>query len=111
LDIIFSSEKLKKLFNDQKSLTRQYGANQAKRIRQRLDDLRAADTLEQMRNLPGRCHELKGDMAGQLSLDLVHPYRLIFEPANNPVPKKPDEGLDWKQVTAIRVIGVEDTHG
>jgi hypothetical protein len=63
-----------------------------------------------MRNLPGRCHELREDRAGQLSLDLDHPYRLIFEPADNPIPLKPDGGIDWKKVTAIRIIGVEDTH-
>jgi hypothetical protein len=63
-----------------------------------------------MRSLPqARCHELKGDRAGQLSVDLVHPYRLIFEPTV-PVPRKPDGGIDWKLVTAVTIIGVEDTH-
>jgi proteic killer suppression protein len=72
--------------------------------------LQAVDNLEMMRYLPGRCHELKGDRSGQLSLDLDHPYRLIFEPANNPAPRKADGGLDWKGVTAVVIIGVEDTH-
>ena len=31
-----------------------------------------------MRHLPGRCHELKGDREGELTLDLVHPTP-IFE--------------------------------
>jgi proteic killer suppression protein len=53
---------------------------------------------------------LTGDRRGQLSLDLVHPYRLIIEPADDPVPCKADGGLDWSRVTAIRVLGVEDTH-
>lgn len=89
---------------------RKHGAIRAKRIRQRLDDLRAAEVLEDMRHVPGRCHELKGDRAGQLSLDLDHPYRLIFEPANAPVPTKEDGGLDWTKVTAVIIIGVVDTH-
>lgn len=50
------------------------------------------------------------DRALQLSLDLDHPYRLIFEPANEPIPTKPDGGLDWNKVTAVRILGVEDTH-
>lgn len=66
--------------------------------------------LEVMRRLPGRCHELKGELAGILSLDLRHPYRLLFEPADEPVPVKPDGGLDWAGVTAVRILGVEDTH-
>nr|WP_061431981.1 hypothetical protein [Microcystis aeruginosa] len=66
--------------------------------------------LEEMRSLPGRCHELLHNCAGQLSLDLVHPLRLIFEPANIPIPQKADGGIDWKKVTAVVIIGIVDTH-
>jgi plasmid maintenance system killer protein len=79
-------------------------------LRRRLDDLDAADTLDDMRHLPGRCHELRHDRAGQLSLDLVHPQRLIFVPIDDPVPLKPDGGLDWQQVKSIRILGIQDTH-
>jgi len=27
----------------------------------------------------GRCHHLKGDRKNQYAVDLVHPYRLVFE--------------------------------
>ncbi len=110
MDILFSSEKLQKEFNNQKRLVKRHGPNRVKRIRRRLDDLRAASVLEDMRNLPGRCHELKGDRSGQISLDLDHPYRLIFETANDPIPRKTDGGLDWTAITAVVIIGVEDTH-
>ena len=63
-----------------------------------------------MRTLPGRCHELTGDRKGTLSIDLDGPYRLIFEPAENPPPVKTDGGLAWELVTAIRILEVEDTH-
>lgn len=59
----------------------------------------------------GACHELKGDRKGALSLDLGHPFRLIFKPDHDPVPRLADGGLDWIQVTAITIIGIEDTHG
>ena len=81
-------------------------------LRRRLDDLRAADILSDISHLPPtRCHELKGDRAGQLAINLKHPYRLIFEPANNPIQKKEDGGLDWTKTTAILIIEVEDYHG
>ena len=84
----------------------------AKIIRRRLDELNAAESLAIMRTLPqARCHELTADRKGQLSVDLKHPHRLIIEPADDPVPRKPDGGLDWNKVTCIRVIEVEDTHG
>ena len=69
-------------------------------------------SLEDLRNLPqARCHELTGNREGQLSVDLKYPYRLIFEPADKPVPSKVDGGLDWGKVTTIRILEVEDTHG
>jgi len=44
-------------------------------------------------------------------VDLDHPYRLIFVPNYNSVPVLPDGGLDWLKITAIKILGVEDTHG
>jgi plasmid maintenance system killer protein len=110
MDIIFRTSKLEKECNDRNLLQKRQGQIRAKLIQRRLDDLRAAEVLEDMRNIPGRCHELRGNRAEQLSLDLDGPYRLIFEPANDPVPKKADGGLNWNQVTAVRIIDVEDTH-
>lgn len=111
MEIQFQSRRFEKECNEQKRLIRKHGPIRAKRIRQRLDDLHAADVLEDMTNAPGNCHELTGDRSGQISLDLDHPYRLIFEPANNPVPRKEDGGLDRARITAVIIIGVEDTHG
>lgn len=67
--------------------------------------------MDVFRTLPGRCHELKGDRKGQLSLDLEHPLRLIFMPSDESVIKKEDGGLDWCSVKAVEIIDVEDTHG
>jgi len=110
VDIIFESTRFHGECNDQRQLIKRHGAEQAKRITLRLTALRAARCLEDMRHAPGRCHELRGDRAGVLSLDLTHPYRLLFTPAHNPLPLKPDGGLDWAAVTAVTIIGVEDTH-
>lgn len=109
--IQFDDPKLQKECNNQKRLVKRQGARRAKKIRQRLDDLRAAENLSVMRTLPGRCHELKGDRSGQLSLDLDHPWRLIFVPADDPPSLKDDGGMDWQNVKAVKIIGIEDTHG
>lgn len=73
--------------------------------------LQAAPTLNDMSLLPPeRRHELKGKRIGTFAVDLEHPYRLIFKPAHNPVPRKHDGGIDLKEVTAITIMGVEDYH-
>ncbi len=112
MDIFFQDQKLAKVCSSESLLIRKYGPVCARLIRRRLDEFRAAENLEVLRFLPKlRCHELKGNREGTLAVDLDHPYRLIFEPANDPTPRKPDSGLDWQQVTAIRVLSVEDYHG
>jgi len=110
MQILFSSGEDPHDWNDSKRLVRRHSAHRAKLIRRRLDDMHAAPTLEAMRNLPGRCHELRGNRAGQVSIDLDGPYRMLFEVGDNPVPLKPDGGLDWTKVTTIVVLGVENTH-
>ena len=111
MDILFKKKRLQKECNDFGLLQKRYGVQRAKLIGRRLDDLKAANTLEDIGTLPApRCHELKGVRKGQLSVDLDYPYRLIFRVSTNPIPKKPDGGLDWARVTAIEILGMEDTH-
>lgn len=109
--ILFKTTKLEKECNNENLMIKRFGTKRAKLLKRRLAEFAAANALEELRNLPkARCHELKGNRKGQLSVDLDHPYRLVFEPANNPIPKKPDGGLDWTKVTMIKIFGVEDTH-
>jgi hypothetical protein len=63
-----------------------------------------------MRGLAGKCHELSGDRKGQLGMRLTGGKRLIFEPANDPLPTLDDGGLDWERVDAIRVLEIVDYH-
>lgn len=111
MDITFKSNRLREELTDERERKKEYGQSCAKKIKRRLDDLRAATCLHDFHHLPGRCHELTGDLEGVLSLDVDHPYRLLFVPDHDPVPMREDGGLDWTQVTAVRIIGIEDTHG
>jgi plasmid maintenance system killer protein len=110
VDIVFKNKQLEKLCNDDRLAQKNWGKAQAAVLGRRLDDLRAAPSLEALRGLPGNLHELKGDRAGQLALDLKGGDRLIIEPAHEPPPTKPDGGLDWRQVTAVRIVEVVDYH-
>jgi hypothetical protein len=61
--------------------------------------------------MPGRCHEMTADLDGKIAIDLRQPYRLLFAPDHNPVPRRPDGGLDWTRVTSIVILEVTDYHG
>jgi plasmid maintenance system killer protein len=111
MDIIFQNSKLDKECNEAKLMVKRYGPLRAKLLQKRLTELRAATVLEDIFKLPqARCHELRENRKGELAVDLDHPYRLIFEPADDPRPKKPDGGLDRTKVTSIRILGIEDYH-
>jgi proteic killer suppression protein len=114
MQIQYKTGKLAKSLTNDKIMVRTYGDKQTKKLKSRLASLRAARTLSDLGlpfSPPERCHELKEGRKGQLSVDLAHPYRLLFEPLENPYPKLPDGGLDWSRVTGIMIIGVENTHG
>jgi len=111
LRIIFKDEDLQLACTDPDLGIRRWGESQAKVIRRRLDELQAAETLDDMRYLRGAgCHELKGQRRGTLAVRVSQPYRLIFKPAECPAPRKPDGGLDWTKVKAIIVLEVVDYH-
>jgi plasmid maintenance system killer protein len=111
VDVSFRSTKLRKVCESQSDMIRGLGPQMAGKLAQRLAELLAADSLADLAVLPGaRCHELHGERDGQLSLDLIHPRRLVIEPDQHPTPTKPDGGLDWPRVTAVVVVEIADTH-
>jgi plasmid maintenance system killer protein len=111
MEISFTNKKLAELCNSEKKLRAKHGPRMARLIGQRLLELSDAETLEVMKFLPGaRCHELTANLQGLLAVDLVHPDRLAFKPDNEPIPKKPDGGLDWAKVTKVLVVGIGDYH-
>lgn len=110
MDVLFITNKLSKELNTQNLLVRRHGDRRAKIIGRRLQALRAAIVLEDLRHAPGRLHELTEDRAETFAMDLDHPYRLIFATANNPIPRKEDGGLEWNGITAVRILEVENYH-
>lgn len=86
LDITYKTRKLEKICTDAKAAEKAHGREMAGLIHQRIDEIAAADTVEMMiRFHIGRCHPLQHDRKGQYAVDLVHPYRLVFEKHGNKV--------------------------
>lgn len=112
LYITFKSAKLAKLCSTISAARRKWGTERGDLVLQRLNEMRAADTLADLVKLRHiRCHLLTGDRKGQWSVDLTHPYRLLFKPGNDPIPAKSDGSVDEARVTEVVILGVEDTHG
>jgi len=75
----FRKPKLKKQYEDFREAKKAYGEQVGRRYIQRINIIKCAKDIEELRRLPGlRCHELTGDRLGEWSITLVGRYRLIF---------------------------------
>ena len=106
MNITFKDKILKKVANDDRKRQAEYGKFRSDKVKQRLDDLYASQTLEDVRYLPGNYHELIGDRKGQWACDLDQPYRLIFEPHENPIPTDPNGKYIWIEIKGIEIIEI-----
>lgn len=111
IDIYWSDRKLQKLCSSDKEGKRTFGADQWKVLKRRIVSLEVAPTLADMVGVPGNCHQLSSDRAGQFALDLRGSYRLIFVPNHDPVPQLADGGINRALVTKIVITEVVDYHG
>ena len=111
MKISFKSANLIKVFNSEKLLKKEYGQENAKYIMRHMAILKAADSLSQVPHTPPtRRHELTGSYKDKFAVDLKHPFRLVFEPNHENIPRKEDGGIDLEKVTAIKILKVEDYH-
>ena len=98
IEISYRTTQLRKVCEDAEAATRKYGAELADRLHERLDQIRAATSVEMLVQFRiGRCHPLHGDRKGQYAMDLTHPYRLIFEKRNN-------------KIVAVEILEIVDYH-
>lgn len=110
MDITFSDKKLEKIVNNDKKLLKEFGQTRAVIVRRRLVQLDDATSLEDLRYLPGKWHELTGDRKGQWACDLDQPYRLIFEPREKPIPTDEDGKYIWIGIKSVEVIEITNYH-
>ena len=111
MEISYSSRQMQKLCTVAKEMRGQLGPKMAQKLMNQLALIEAAVNLEELGRVPQiRCHEMKGDRQGQISIDLIHPRRLYIVPDHDPVPRKEDGGLDWVAVTRVQIVAIDDPH-
>lgn len=109
MKITFKNGKIQKLCEQQAIAQRELGQNCAKKLRSRLADLSAAISVQEL--VAGNPHPLKGDRYRQFALSLQGGVRLVFEPANDPVPSTKDGSINWANVSEICIVFIGDYHG
>ena len=86
MEITYKNNNIKKICTDTKVAEKTYGAKMAEKIDMRIGEISASDTVEMLIQFRiGRCHPLMQNRKGQYAMDLVHPYRLVFEKNGNEI--------------------------
>jgi proteic killer suppression protein len=111
INIEWSDRKLQRAADKDRDGRRMLGTDRWSAFKRRLRTLEVADCLEDIRQAPGKFHPLSADKAGAWAASLSANWRLVFEPADDPLPALPDGGLDTSSVRTVRIVRVEDYHG
>jgi len=81
MEIEFTNSKTKTIAEKYSKAIKKYGKEKADIVIERLNELKAADTLQDIKNLPQTGLEpLKYSRSGQFSIETVKQYRIIIKP-------------------------------
>lgn len=108
LEIRFKDKRLRDLCERGAIARRTLGDAGARKLQARLADLMAAARVSDL--VAGSPHPLKGDRRGQFAVDLAGGWRLVFAPANDPIPRRDDASVDWSAVTIVCIEFIGDYH-
>ena len=104
MKITYSSNKLEKILTTPKLLKRYY-SNDYTRLRNRLSELSAADSLADIpATPPPRRHKLNGDLSDRWGIDYSANDRIIVCPVGD------FDVNDLSTITEIKILSLEDYH-
>lgn len=86
MKVEYRNKGIEKICTNASVAEKKYGTAMAEKIQLRIDQIQAADSVEQMIKYGiGRCHPLRQNRKNQFAVDLVHPQRLVFEMKDNEI--------------------------
>ena len=98
MKVEYKNKSIEKVCTNASFAIKKHGSDMAEKINQRIGEIIAADSVEQMIQYQiGRCHQLHQNRKSQYAVDLVHPYRLIFEKKEH-------------QIRIVNLIEILDSH-
>lgn len=110
MTITFGDKKLKQAAEDERRCYKELGKRRGELYLRRLNELASADSLEDVRFLPGHYHELRGNRKGQWACDLDQPYRLVFRPHKDPIPEDENHHYIWMEILGVEIEEIVNYH-
>ncbi len=111
MDISSQDKKLGQYVENPSKAQKELGQKRAMLLAKRISQIAAAENLEVLRMATGHYHELTENRKGQWACDLDQPYRLIFEPHEDPIPTDENGRYIWVEIRGIELIEIANYHG
>ncbi|MDO5061526.1 MAG: type II toxin-antitoxin system RelE/ParE family toxin [Actinomycetaceae bacterium] len=83
LEIRYANKKLERACTDFTEMRKKYSADVAKKLRLRLNELRAATSFQDLPKMLGRWEQLSADRSGTWSARLTKNWRIIVKDISN----------------------------
>lgn len=101
----FSSSKDEKILCNERLLYRHYNKSHANRIKARLTELRQANNLSEIPQVPPpRRHKLTGEFKDCWGIDYSRNFRIVIQPFGS------FDINDLETITEVKILMLEDYH-
>lgn len=104
----YKDEKVRKILCDAKTLQRKVGLEMGRKIKQRINQLEAADNFNEYltKIALGKPHPLEGDLDKYYGISITANYRIVVEPLETELDLE-----SLKNCKVLNIKGVLDYHG
>lgn len=104
----YQDEKVRKILCDTKTLQRKVGLEMGRKIKQRMNQLEAAENFNQYltKIALGKPHHLEGDLNKCFGISITANYRIVVEPLETELDVE-----SLKNCKVLNIKGVLDYHG
>jgi toxin HigB-1 len=105
--LAFSTKALRSLCECQAKAERELGFKVAKKLRERLADIRAASNVTEL--VAGRPREIEGGRLPNYAINLADGYWMVLCANHNEIPLIKTR-VDWSKVSRVRIHKIEVAH-
>lgn len=106
--LAFSTKAIRSLCECQAKAEREIGLKAAKKLRERLADLRAASNVTEL--VAGRPREIEGGRLANIAIKLADGFRMVLCVNHNDIPLRKSGRVDWSKVIRVRIHKIEVAH-
>jgi len=109
LELAFETKSLRDLCEKEEKARRELGPDVAHKLKHRVADLRAAESVKDL--VAGRPRETESANPGCFVIDLANGSLLAFCANHRKVPLLTSGGVDWARISRIKILRIENAHG